>query len=185
VRAAIMICDLRDFTHISDNWPRDDVIDLLNGYFDAMSEPIARHGGEILKFMGDGMLAMFTVPSPAERADVALRAARAAASVSDAMTVLNRLRAAADEPIVRFGLALHIGEVMFGNIGASNRLDFTVIGPAVNHAARLEKLCSEIDRSIVLSSAFARLLPDDDAVLLGQRSLKDVDRPQAIYGLRG
>ena len=64
VRAAIMICDLRDFTRISDNWPRDDVIDLLNGYFDAMSEPIARHGGEILKFIGDGLLAIFPLSEP-------------------------------------------------------------------------------------------------------------------------
>ena len=76
------------------------------------------------------------------------------------MLVLNRIRAAEGEPTVRFGLALHIGEVMFGNIGASQRLDFTVIGPAVNHAARLEKLCSPLDRSVLLSAAMAALLPD-------------------------
>src|SRR5262249_60164739 len=114
------------------------------------------------KSMGDGMLAIFPVAEGGDAAETAQRAARAAASVSDAMLVLNRIRSAAGEPTVRFGLALHIGEVMFGNIGASQRLDFTVIGPAVNHAARLEKLCSQLDRPAVLSSAMAQLLSDAD-----------------------
>src|SRR4030095_5658660 len=80
VRASIMICDLRDFTKISDNWPRDDVIDLLNGYFDAMSEPITRHGGEILKFIGDGLLAIFPLSQPQACANLlhAVAEARAA-----------------------------------------------------------------------------------------------------------
>jgi len=85
---------------------------------------------------------------------------------------------------VRFGLALHIGEVMFGNIGASQLLDFTVIGPAVNHAARLEKLCGPLDRPVVLSAAMARLLPEGEIQLLGRHELKDIDEAQAIYGLR-
>jgi adenylate cyclase len=85
---------------------------------------------------------------------------------------------------VRFGLALHIGEVMFGNIGASQRLDFTVIGPAVNHAARLEKLCSPLDRSVLLSSTLAALLPAGEIELLGEHAMKDIDVPQRIYGLR-
>jgi adenylate cyclase len=101
------------------------------------------------------------------------------------MLVLNRIRAAEGEPTVRFGLALHLGEVMFGNIGASRRLDFTVIGPAVNHAARLEKLCGPLDRAVLLSSAMAALLPHTDVEPLGNRTLKDIDRPQAVFGLRG
>ena len=116
---------------------------------------------------------------------MALQAARAAASVSDAIMVVNRIRAVAGEPAVRFGLALHIGEVMFGNIGASNRLDFTVIGPAVNHAARLEKTCSQIDRQVVLSAAIAGLLPANLVVPLGTHALKDIDAPQAVFGLAG
>ena len=123
-----------------------------------MGAIVTNAGGEILKFMGDGMLAIFPVPTPGERADDGVAAARAAAAAVDAMLVLNRIRAAEGEPTVRFGLALHIGEVMFGNIGASQRLDFTVIGPAVNHAARLEKLCSPLDRGVLLSSAMAALL---------------------------
>ena len=98
------------------------------------------------------------------------------------MLVLNRIRSAAGEPTVRFGLALHIGEVMFGNIGASQRLDFTVIGPAVNHAARLEKLCGPLDRPVILSAAMAGLLPEGEVEPLGRHALKDIDEPQDVYG---
>jgi adenylate cyclase len=184
IEAVIWICDLRGFTRASDALPRDTVIALLNDYFDAMGAIVTDAGGEILKFMGDGMLAIFPVPESGDAAETAQRAARAAASVSDAMLVLNRIRSAAGEPIVRFGLALHIGEVMFGNIGASQRLDFTVIGPAVNHAARLEKLCSALDRPVVISAAMARLLSDSELQPLGRHALKDIDEPQAIFGLR-
>jgi len=183
--AVIWYCDLRGFTRASDSLPRDTIIALLNDYFDVMGGIVTDAGGEILKFMGDGMLAMFPVASPSERRTTALRAARAASSVQDAMLVLNRIRAAGEEPIVRFGLALHVGEVMFGNIGASRRLDFTVIGPAVNHAARLERLCTSLDCPVILSSALAALLPDGDAVPLGRHALKDLDEPQAVFGLRG
>ena len=184
IEAVIWYCDLRGFTRFSDTLPRDAIITLLNDYFDTMGGLVTNAGGEILKFMGDGMLAIFPVASPDMRAETASRAARAAASAMDAMLVLNRVRAAEGEPAVRFGLALHIGEVMFGNIGASQRLDFTVIGPAVNHAARLEKLCSPLDRSVLLSPALAELLPDGEIEPLGQHAMKDIDVPQRIYGLR-
>jgi adenylate cyclase len=184
IDAVIWICDLRGFTRASDALPRDTIISLLNDYFDAMGAIVTDAGGEILKFMGDGMLAIFPVSDGGDTAETAQRAARAAASVSDAMLVLNRIRAAAGEPTVRFGLALHIGEVMFGNIGASQRLDFTVIGPAVNHAARLEKLCGQLDRAVVFSAAMASLLPEGEIQPLGKHALKDIDEPQTIYGLR-
>lgn len=179
--AVIWYCDLRGFTRASDSLPRDTVIALLNDYFDTMGNIVTNSGGEILKFMGDGMLAMLPVASPETRAAVARQAAAAANSVADAITVLNRIREAADEPPVRFGLALHIGEVMFGNIGASNRLDFTVIGPAVNYAARLEKLCAELNRPILFSSEIASLLPADEVMLLGCHALKDIPEPQSIF----
>jgi adenylate cyclase len=86
---------------------------------------------------------------------------------------------------MRFGIALHVGEVMFGNIGASHRLDFTVIGPAVNHAARLEKLSATIEQPIVLSAELAALLPAGEAVPLGEHQLKDIDAPRAVFGLSG
>lgn len=185
IEAVIWYCDLRGFTRASDSLPRDAVIALLNDYFDAMGAVVTESGGEILKFMGDGMLAIFPVSSPNARAETATRAARAAAAAADSILVLNRCRAAIDEPVVRFGLALHIGEVMFGNIGASRRLDFTVIGPAVNYAARLEKLCSLLDRRVLLSQAFAALLPPGEAMPLGEHAMKDIAEPQPVFGLKG
>jgi adenylate cyclase len=185
IDAVIWYCDLRGFTRASDALPRDTIIALLNDYFDAMGAIVTDAGGEILKFMGDGMLAIFPVPEGSDAAETARRASRAAASVSDAMLVLNRIRSAAGEPTVRFGLALHIGEVMFGNIGASQRLDFTVIGPAVNHAARLEKLCSALDRPVIMSAAMASLLTEGELQPLGKHVLKDIDEPQLVYGLAG
>jgi adenylate cyclase len=104
---------------------------------------------------------------------------------AETIGVLNLGRAAAAEPDVRFGLGLHIGEVMFGNIGASKRLDFTVIGPAVNYTARLEKLCSHIGRSMILSAPIAAVMPENTVVPLGCHVLKDIDEPQEVYGLRG
>lgn len=184
IEAVIWYCDLRGFTRVSDTLPRDAVIALLNDYFDTMGGIVSHAGGEILKFMGDGMLVIFPVPSPAERAGTALRALRAATAAVDAMLVLNRIRAAEGGPTVRFGLALHIGEVMFGNIGASRRLDFTVIGPAVNHAARLETLCAPLDRSVLLSATMAGLLPLGDVEPLGAHGLKDIDEPQQVFAPR-
>ncbi len=184
IEAVIWYCDLRGFTRASDSLPRDAVISLLNDYFAAMGKVVVAAGGDVLKFMGDGLLAMFPITGPHDRTAVVAKAAHAASVVTEAIADLNRSRTAADKPTLRFGLALHIGEVMFGNIGASNRLDFTVIGPAVNHAARLEKLCASLDRQVVLSAAFAALLPRGDAVALGQHLLKDIDGPQPVFGPR-
>src|ERR1700739_2004492 len=143
VRAAIMICDLRDFTRISDNWPRDDVIDLLNGYFDAMSEPIARHGGEILKFIGDGLLAIFPLSQPSACANLL----RAVAQARQAVITLNEKKSEAGSAPLNYGIGIHVGDVMYGNIGSRTRLDFTVIGPAVNMASRLAALPQQLGKT--------------------------------------
>ena len=157
VRAAIMICDLRDFTRISDNWPRDDVIDLLNGYFDAISEPIARRGGEILKFMGDGLLAIFPLTQPSACANLL----HAVAEARQAMVALNEKNSDIGRAPLNYGIGLHVGDVMYGNIGSRSRLDFTVIGPAVNMASRLEALTKQLGRTVLLSQAFADLVKGD------------------------
>ena len=183
IEAVLWYCDLRGFTRASDRLPRDAIIGLLNDYFSIMGGAVTNAGGEILKFMGDGMLAMLPIASPAERSATAARATEAAVAAFRMIAALNLMRTTVDEPAVRFGLALHVGEVMFGNIGASARLDFTVIGPAVNHAARLEKLCGQLDRPIVVSQALAALLPERDVVLLGHHLLKDIDEPQPVYSL--
>ncbi|MFO1161566.1 MAG: adenylate/guanylate cyclase domain-containing protein [Reyranellaceae bacterium] len=185
IEAVIWYSDLRGFTRASDSLPRNAVIDLLNDYFGATGEAVTAAGGEILKFMGDGMLAMFPVATAAERAETAARALWAAAAATETIAALNVGRAAVGEPDVRFGLALHIGEVMFGNIGASKRLDFTVIGPAVNYASRLEKLCADLGRPLILSAAMAELLPSHTVDAIGRYALKGIDAPQEVFGLRG
>ncbi|MCW6508351.1 adenylate/guanylate cyclase domain-containing protein [Lichenifustis flavocetrariae] len=146
VEAAIVVVDLRGFTSISDLWPRDDVIALLNDYFDALSEPIEKHGGEILKFMGDGLLAIFP--------DDAKAATRAVADICRSMAALNLSRQASGQDPLGYGVGVNFGDVMYGNIGSRTRLDFTVIGPAVNIASRLETLTKTVEPHVLFSAAF-------------------------------
>jgi adenylate cyclase len=182
VRAAIMICDLRGFTQISDNWPRDDVIDLLNGYFDAMSEPIARHGGEILKFIGDGLLAIFPLSEPNACANLL----RAVAEARQAMIALNRKHNEAGRAPLNYGIGVHVGDVMYGNIGSSARLDFTVIGPAVNMASRLEALTKQLGKNVLLSQAFAELVKGDfDLERVGEYPVRGFNAPVELFAYHG
>jgi adenylate cyclase len=184
IDAVIWFSDLRGFTRMSDRLPRAVLIALLNDYFGALANAVCDEAGEILKFMGDGMLAMFPAAGGG-RSEAAARAVRAASAAATAIAALNKARADKAEPPIRFGIALHVGEVMFGNIGASHRLDFTVIGPAVNHAARLEKMSAAIDQPIVLSGELAALLAPGETVPLGRHQLKGIDLPQAVFGLSG
>lgn len=182
VRAAIMICDLRDFTRISDNWPRDDVIDLLNGYFDAMSEPIARHGGEILKFIGDGLLAIFPLSQPAACANLL----RAVAEARQAVVALNEKNSETGRAPLNYGIGVHVGDVMYGNIGSRTRLDFTVIGPAVNMASRLEALTKELGRPVLLSRAFADLVGGEfDLERVGEYPVRGFNDPIELFAYNG
>jgi adenylate cyclase len=182
VRAAIMICDLRDFTKISDNWPRDDVIDLLNDYFDAMSEPIARHGGEILKFIGDGLLAIFPLSQPNSCANLL----RAVAEARKAMAALNARNKDTGRAPLNYGIGVHVGDVMYGNIGSSSRLDFTVIGPAVNMASRLETLTKQIGKPVLLSRDFAELVAGEfELERVGQHTVRGFSDPIELFAFHG
>ncbi|WP_354111634.1 adenylate/guanylate cyclase domain-containing protein [Bradyrhizobium sp. S3.12.5] len=182
VRAAIMICDLRDFTKISDNWPRDDVIDLLNDYFDAMSEPIARHGGEILKFIGDGLLAIFPLHEPNACANLL----HAVAEAREAMVALNERNKATSRAPLNYGIGVHVGDVMYGNIGSTSRLDFTVIGPAVNMASRLEALTKQIGKPVLLSRDFAELVtPEFELERVGQHAVRGFSEPIELFAFHG
>jgi adenylate cyclase len=181
VRAAIMICDLRDFTKISDNWPRDDVIDLLNDYFDAMSDPIARHGGEILKFIGDGLLAIFPLSQPHACANLL----RAVAEARQAMAALNERNKDTGRAPLNYGIGVHVGDVMYGNIGSSSRLDFTVIGPAVNMASRLEALTKQIGKPVLLSRDFAELVaPEFELERVGQHAVRGFSDPIELFAFQ-
>jgi adenylate cyclase len=182
VSAAIMICDLRGFTQISDNWPRDDVIDLLNGYFDAMSEPIARHGGEILKFIGDGLLAIFPLDQPNACANLL----HAVTEARQAMIALNEKNAETGAAPLKYGIGVHVGDVMYGNIGSSTRLDFTVIGPAVNMASRLEALTKQLGKPVLLSHAFADLVKSDfDLERVGEYPVRGFNDPVELFAYHG
>lgn len=181
VRAAIMICDLRDFTKISDNWPRDDVIDLLNDYFDAMSDPIARHGGEILKFIGDGLLAIF----PLDRPNACANLLRAVTEARQAMAALNDRNKATSRAPLNYGIGVHVGDVMYGNIGSTSRLDFTVIGPAVNMASRLETLTKQIGKPVLLSRDFAELVtPEFELERVGQHAVRGFSEPIELFAFQ-
>jgi adenylate cyclase len=182
VHAAIMICDLRDFTRISDNWPRDDVIELLNDYFDAISEPVARHGGEILKFMGDGLLAIFPLTRPSACADLL----RAVTEARQAMDALNEKNGAIGREPLNYGVGVHVGDVMYGNIGSRTRLDFTVIGPAVNMASRLEALTKQLGKTVLLSRAFADLVESDFALeRVGEYPVRGFSDPIELFTYPG
>jgi adenylate cyclase len=174
VEAAVIIVDLRGFTTISDLWPRDDVIALLNEYFDALAEPIERHGGEILKFMGDGLLAIFPGDAPA--------AFHAVEDICLCLARLNANRAADGRPPLEFAVGCNYGDVMYGNIGSRKRLDFTVIGPAVNIAARLETLTKELNRKALFSAAFiAKASCGRRVQLCGRFPLRGVGEPIEVF----
>src|SRR5262245_44984388 len=177
-----MICDLRDFTRISDNWPRDDVIDLLNGYFDAMSEPIVRHGGEILKFIGDGLLAIFPLSEPSACANLL----RAVADARQAMVALNKHNSETGRAPLNYGIGIHIGDVMYGNIGSSTRLDFTFSGPAVNMASRSETMTKQLGKPVLLSKAFAELVKGDFHLEhAGEHQVRGFSEPIELFAYGG
>jgi len=183
MRAVIWLSDLRGFTPLSDRLPPDAIVALLNQYFDCQVEPILEQGGEVLKFMGDGLLAVFPVAEDGSDlpavCQAVLQAARASRDRVAAMTY-----ALGDEVLegFRFGLALHVGQVLYGNIGGGNRLDFTCIGPAVNLAARLEKIASHLNRTIVASSAFAGCFAEG-WIDLGEFPIAGFAAAQRVYGL--
>ena len=181
IEAAVAMFDLRGFTALSDTHSRDDVIAILNDYFDAIAEPIGRHGGEILKFMGDGLLAVF----PLDRAAACEDALSAVSDACAAMRALNDVRRAACKEVLGFGVGVNVGEVMYGNIGTSARLDFTVIGPAVNAAARLESLTKDVGVFALFSEAFAEMAHSKSLVSQGRHCLRGFGKPIEVFTFAG
>jgi adenylate cyclase len=176
IRAAILLSDLRDFTAMSDRLPADEVIALLNDYFDIMATQVQEHGGEVLKFIGDGMLAVFNVGRSLPDAACG-QAMQAAIEAVRALTALNLDRAEKLE----VGIALHLGDVVYGNIGAADRLDFTVIGAAVNEAARIEGLCRSLEKQILVSAEFARGFTSKPLISVGLHHLRGVSEGQELF----
>jgi adenylate cyclase len=178
IRAVIWLCDLRGFTNLSETLPRDVLIDLLNAYFGPMCDAVTANGGEVLKFIGDAMLAIFPIEGDAQA--TCARALIAAERAKTELVQENGRRAGNGLPRIDYGLALHVGDVMYGNIGSDTRLDFTVIGPAVNLTARIESMCRQLSRQILLSSDFVAL-GRVAASSLGTFALKGVATEQEIF----
>ena len=183
VPAAILLVDLRGFTALAD---RDDplaVVGWLDEHFDALGEPVRRHGGEILKFLGDGFLAVFSVTDPAAAACPACAGALSAAQEALARNdELNAARRRRGLPALAADIVLHFGPVVYGNVGTDRRLDFTVIGRAVNEASRIERLCDALDRPLLISDAFAGRCAAP-LTEVGAFELRGIERTQRIWAL--
>jgi adenylate cyclase len=183
IRAVIWFSDLKGFTTMVDSSDPALVLPLLNDYAEPQVAAIHGHGGTVLKFIGDGLLAIFPVGESAAEA-----CGRALAAVDAAFTALDEVsaqRAGAGLPITGAYLALHLGEVFYGNIGGADRLDFTVIGPAVNEAARISAMCRTLDQDVLVSQAFVEAGPDSRGriVALGSHNLRGVARAQALHAV--
>ncbi|MBV9568959.1 MAG: adenylate/guanylate cyclase domain-containing protein, partial [Hyphomicrobiales bacterium] len=173
--------DLHDYTRISDIAAPGQIIPFLNDYAEAVISAIHEEGGDVLKLLGDGTLAIFTGEDRKAACGSALSAASRA---RDAVTALNRRRSAEELPTTSMYLGLHFGEVFFGNIGSKDRLDFTVVGPAVNEASRILSLCRSVDQPLLVSSAFADAIEERrDLVSVGRYALRGVGRAQDLFTL--
>jgi adenylate cyclase len=180
IDAVVWFSDLRGFTRITDTAP-EHAIPLLNDYSDAIVSAIHEHGGDVLKLIGDGTLAIFTAEDRAHACDAALLAAIAARARVDE---LNGRREAEGKPKTHMYLGLHVGEVFYGNVGSRERLDFTVIGPAVNEASRIAAMCRSVDQPVLMSSAFADVRDiKRRLVSVGRYALRGVAHPQELFTL--
>jgi adenylate cyclase len=180
INAVLWSSDLRGFTARSDRLPGNHMIALLNALFDAQAKAIHDHGGEILKFIGDGLLAIFPIETPGAAAEAARHALEGAVEALAAVHELGDELAALDEPPLHIVVALHVGSAIYGNIGAANRLDFTVIGPAVNLVSRVEAVAKALDLPIVVSDEFARAY-GRPLRSLGTHQLRGLAAPHELF----
>jgi len=183
ISAVLWYSDLREFTRITDQSPPEQIIPLLDDYAEAVISAVFDNGGDVLKLIGDGTLAIFT----AAAAEEACRSAIAAHNVlQERVAELNKRRARDSLPTTDVYVGLHIGEVFYGNIGSDERLDFTVVGPAVNEVARIAAMCRSAERKVLLSQAFADAMARSERgrlVSVGRYALRGVERPQELFTL--
>jgi adenylate cyclase len=183
IRAVLWYADIRSFTALADTMPGAAVIALLDEVFETLAAALRPRAAQILKFLGDGMLAIFPCED-ATRERICRQALAAAAEAMDAVARMNAARCKAGEPEALVDLALHLGEVLYGNIGAVDRLDFTVIGPAVNEVARIETLCEPLGRKVLVSTELAAAIGADPRLQsLGRHNLRGVREAREIFGL--
>jgi adenylate cyclase len=180
IKTVLWFSDLRDYTRISDTAAPEQLIPMLNDYADVIVSAIHWQGGDVLKLIGDGVLAIFPA---ADRQAACLAALTAAGKARAKVAKLNETRAAAGLPATNFYLGLHIGRVFYGNIGSRERLDFTVIGPAVNEVSRIASMCRSVDQALLMSSAFVDGLRQrrQDFLSVGRYALRGVAAPQELF----
>jgi len=179
IQAALLYADLRGFTALSESNPPKEVITALDAWFDRIAGPVHAFGGEVLKFIGDGVLAIFPVVGGSPRS-ACVAALRAISATRAGMTHLDEARRQQGLPPLPFGAALHVGEMLWGNIGAADRLDFTAIGPAVNLVSRLEGLCRPLDKTVLVLGAFAAEI-EAPLLPLGAHALHGIASPCAVF----
>ncbi len=174
INAVIWICDLRGYSTVASKVPQDELVEILDAYLEVMASPVLENRGQILKFMGDGFLATFDL-SLRDRQAVCIDAVKAAGKLLETFPRFNAVRRSAGKRTLDFGVGLHLGEVLYGNIGTRERLDFTVVGSAVNEASRIEGLCRPLRRKVLVSGRVPR----------GGSSLRSQDgfggRPRAAW----
>jgi adenylate cyclase len=185
ITAAILLADLRGFTALTSRADPFQVVRWLDEHLDAVGEPVAEHGGEVLKFLGDGLLAVFAFgESGAIEADACRRALAAAEAALARTAALNAERRALGGPELALDVVLHRGDAVYGNVGAARRLDFTVIGRAVNEASRMEGLCERLGRPLLLSASFAACC-GRPTTSLGRFALRGLEGEAEIMALAG
>ena len=176
------MADLRGFTAFSDTTPKEEVLGTLDEYFDCMVRPLVGHGGQVLKYLGDGLLGTFDLQHM-EKDAVCRESLDSAVEALKLVHELNAERRAAGKPVLELDLALHLGDVLYGNVGALDRQDFTLIGAAVNEASRIETLCAPLDRNLLISETFAKaaLQCTGRLVSLGRHHLRGVREAQELF----
>lgn len=184
VDAVLFFTDLRGFTALADTLPGAELVALLDDCFDCMARPVLARGGEILKFLGDGLLAIFRIEE-GRRDEICAAALDAASEALSLIGELSARRRDAGRPTPSLDIVLHVGRVNYGNVGTVARLDFTVIGPAVNEASRIERLCDQLGRDLLLSQAFAAAAGSSRhrLVSLGMYRLRGVREEVELFGL--
>ena len=184
ISSVIFLADLRGFTAMSERTPREQLVEMLNQYFDCLVAPIVSHGGNVLKFWATDCLATFPLNGhPADH--LCEQALDAAVAVQRLVSELRTKRIAEDKPVMDLDIALHLGDVYWGNVGSAERLDFTVVGPAVNEASRIEALCGQYEQCLLISEAFANAATrsSNRLVSIGRFALRGVQSVQSIYTL--
>ena len=184
ISAVLWYCDLQGFTKIADATPPDELIKLLNDYFENMVEPIHAAGGQVLKFMGDGLMAIFELDK-SDDAEVCRTALDTVEETRRRIAEVNIKRAAAGQPTTEFNVAMHLGDVQYGNIGSKDRLDFTVVGPAVNEVSWIEAMCRPLGQDVIVSSAFSKAAENcqDRLVSLGRYALREARSTEELFTL--